>query len=183
MDYAKIPTMTFGDQIVLRSVEFPQANDLDKVFAVLGLLSDGHDMADAIAAGLSLVEREGHYYAAAACALRLVKKGEGSTGVTYELTESGGHWLSLPEDERKKLQTRLTLDCPHVKLIAFELGLSLPLSTPVPPAMTDSSSVEPAVRALPGLANATVRRRASTIASWMRRVNQIALESKAQDGK
>ena len=34
MDLSDIPTMTEGDCLIFNTVEFPQANDLNKVFRV-----------------------------------------------------------------------------------------------------------------------------------------------------
>ena len=174
MDYSKIPSMSFGDQLILASVEFPQANDLRKAFEVARLVSDDCVAPDEIAAALGMVVREGSYYGSAACALRLVKKRESAEGSRYELTEMGDHWLGLERENQTEAMIQRTLDCPHVKLVAHVLGIALPLKVPVDRLLLDKEKIKSVIVALPGITGNTVVRRASTIASWIRTVNELA---------
>ncbi len=174
MDYSKIPTMSVGDQFILGTIEFPQANDLKKVFEVARLVSNDHVAPDEIAAALGMVSREGSYYGSAACALRLIKKRESAEGSRYELTEIGRHWLELAPDAQAQLMIQRTLDCPHIKLVAHLLGLTLPLKKPIDRSMMDKDKVGAVVMGIPNITGNTVIRRASTIASWIRTVDALA---------
>ena len=117
--------------------------------------------------------REGFYYGAAACALRLVRKRESAEGVFYETTVFGADWVAADGPEQKKLMLQRTLDAPHVKFVAFSLGEAVPLSRPLARSMLDSTRIESAIASLPDLGPRTRHRRASTIASWMRTVDRL----------
>lgn len=166
-------TMSFGDQLVLDNIEVPQANDLTKVFRVAELVAEGARTAEEISAGLDLVVREGAYYASAACAVRLVAKVEKSVGIEYELTGLGEAYVDTPPERRSRAMIRRIVDAPHVKHIAIQLSLALPLTAPVPREMLDEAAVAEALRSFPDLSLSTRERRAASLVAWMRKLNEL----------
>ncbi|MDP9237764.1 MAG: hypothetical protein M3P30_10315 [Chloroflexota bacterium] len=172
MDLGEIPTMSEGDTFIFRSVEFPQANDLRKVFSVTQLASvQDTATADEIAAYLDMVPREGAYYGSAACSLRLLQKYESAAGTNYRLTEMGRHWFEAESWLKPKLMISRTMDSPHVKYVAHRLGHQLPLAIPIGGALLDQAAVARALIELVALNASTQARRASTIVAWMRTLN------------
>jgi hypothetical protein len=171
---AQIPTMTDGDYMILDTVEFPQANNLAKVFRVAQIAMAGATSPEEVAGELELVPREGAYYGSAAASLRLVRKKDTSVGIEYHVTEIGRFYATADEERRRQLMIQRTLDCPHVKLVAHQLGLQLPLQVPVPSDLLSRERILEAMAALPEINHVTQRRRASTIAAWMKSVNRLA---------
>ena len=166
--------LTDGDRYILETVEVPQANDLFKVFHVASLVADGARTAEEISAGLGIVEREGAYHASAACAIRVVRKRETSEGTQYELTEMGETYVEADDDRRPGVVVRRTLDCPHLKFVAHQLRLEVPIPCPVPAALRDEVLVTEALRAFPDLSPNTRARRAASLVSWVRKVDALA---------
>ena len=173
MDIRTIPTMSEGDWIIFDTVEFPQANDLNKVYRVAECVAAGGVTPEEVATFLGLVPREGQYYGSAACALRLVRKQESAEGTFYGLTGYGVDWAAAKPEKRRRLMLERTLDAPHVKFVAFSLGETPPLSRPVPSSMLDRKRIESVLGSLPDLGQGTKHRRASTIASWMRTLSKL----------
>jgi hypothetical protein len=173
MDIRAIPTMSEGDCYIFETVEFPQANDLDKVYRVTECVAVEGVTPDEVAEFLGIVPREGQYYGSAACALRLTRRRESVEGVFYELTEFGSDWAAAEPEERRRLMLERTLDAPHVKFVAHALGEDLPLTRPLPVSMLDPERIESVLGSLPDLGPVTRHRRASTIASWMRTVERL----------
>lgn len=166
--------LTDGDRYILETVEVPQANDLFKVFQVATLVADGARTAEEISAGLGIVEREGAYYASAACAVRVVRKRETAEGTQYELTGMGETYVEADDDRRPGVVVRRTLDCPHLKFVAHQLGLEMPIQCPIPAPLRDEVQVTEALRAFPGLNSSTRSRRAASLVAWMRRIDALA---------
>lgn len=142
MDIRSIPTMSDGDCIIFETVEFPQANDLNKVYRVAECLAAGGVTPEEVAEFLGVLAREGQYYGSAACALRLVRKRESVAGIFYEPTVFGTDWPNANPTERIQLMLERTLDAPHVKFVAHALGETLPLTRPLPSSMLDADRVD-----------------------------------------
>jgi hypothetical protein len=112
MDIDTIPTMSEGDCVIFETVEFPQANDLDKVYRVTECVAAEGVTPDDIAEFFGIVPREGQYYGSAACALRLTRNRESVEGVFYELSEFGFDWAAAEPETRRRLMLERTLGRP-----------------------------------------------------------------------
>jgi hypothetical protein len=164
-----------GDQLILATVEVPQASDLFKVFEVAKLVANGAGTPAKVAVGLRLKDREGAYYLSAARALRLVRKLPQGEPADYALSYLGESYLKAKGDKaRAAVMVTSTLGAPHVVYVAERLGLPTPLSTPTPRELHDVARVERELISLGPLNGDTPRRRASTVASWMKTVDKLA---------
>jgi hypothetical protein len=166
-----------GDLLILRTVEVPQANDLDKVFRVAILVSRGAATPEEVATGLDVVEREGAYYLAAARAMRVVRVDHRTTPTGYMLGYLGEDYLAASGKKRAAIIIQGTLAAPHVVYVAERLGLSTPLSTPTPRELHDVGLVERELATLGELSGTTPRRRAGTLVAWMKAVDKLARQA------
>lgn len=167
-----------GDGLILDTVEVPQANDIDKVFKVAGLVSRGATTPQEVAKGLGVVEREGAYYLAAARAVRIVRLDHSTNPAGYVLGYVGEEYLAADRRKRPAIVIRGTLMAPHVLYVAERLGLPTPLSTPTPRVLHDAGLVQRELATLGArLSGTTPARRAGAIVAWMKGVDKLARKS------
>ena len=170
-----VSQLSDGDRLILDTVEVPQANDIDKVFKVAGLVSRGATTPRDVAKGLAVVEREGAYYLAAARAIRIVRLDHSTNPAGYVLGYVGEEYLAADRRRRPAIVIRRTLSAPHVLYVAERLGLETPLSTPTPRVLHDAGLVQRELATLGAtLSGTTPARRAGTIVAWMKAVDKLA---------
>jgi hypothetical protein len=162
------------DYYILSSVEVPQANDLSKIFEVGIAVASGVIEVSQIAAHLGIVDREGAYYADAACAIRIIRKRQSFEGQFYDVTGWAEEYANGSNQDRLRLIHSRTLDAPHLKYVALCLGEAVPLTTPTPPTLKDAESVVKVLPSLADLSPATARRRAACLSSWCTQLDTIA---------
>lgn len=130
---------------------YPQANDLDKVSAVVDCVAAGADTSDGVASALDVDDRQGGYYLSAAGWLGLVEKhaGEYSDSDAYRLTDLGADFAEQGPQGRSATLTDMVdrLDDPERAVVDFD-GLSSQLQR------SENLDVS------------TAKRRASTMRSW-----------------
>jgi hypothetical protein len=146
-----------GDAATAIDLSFPepQANDLDKVSAVVDAVAAGANTAEAIAESMSMVDREGSYYGDAAGYLGLVQTVSGGDIKTYELTPAGEQMLEADPNERLTMLRDITAQAPGMQMLD-EYG---------------TDGVGEYLEAA-GLGEATATRRTATLVSWSRSLAQ-----------
>ena len=157
---------------ILRRVPVPQADNLDKVFEVVGLVDGGCDTADEVAALLDVVGRQGNYYADAAVALRLIGIQKDMTVEgrdRFYVTEIGRQYLEASAEDRPAKRRFAVLNSPILKYVSSQLGITkngAHVPFPPPVELQDESKLAPILKEL-GLAGNTPERRAKTIKAWL----------------
>ena len=157
---------------ILQRVPVPQADDLDKVFEVLGLVDEGRNTADEVAEMLDVVGRQGNYYADAAVALRLIGIQKDMTAEgrdRFYVADVGRQYLEASAKDRPGKKRFAVLNSPIMKYVASQLGITqngAHVPFPPPVELQDESKVAPILKDL-GLTGNTPTRRAQTIQSWL----------------
>ena len=144
-------------------IAVPQADDLDKVFAVAELVHAGHDTTTEIAQEMGMVGRQGLYYSSAAEILRLVDI-DRHHNVT--LTQMGESYVKADALKRETLRRQLVFNTPIVKHVAAELGINHPSYEKHAHIFDDMLFVQDAIEEL-GYAKETALRRAFTLKAWV----------------
>jgi site-specific DNA-methyltransferase (adenine-specific) len=162
---------------ILTETPVPQADELDLVFRVPGLVRAGAETRSQLAGALSYVPRQGPYYADAAIALRLVQAvgPVGKTGQRLEVTPLGMEWLRASGADKRGLQREVVLTAPIVKYVASDLGID-PQGAADMSALLDEARVAGVLESL-DLSPNTARRRAATLCGWLSRVSQRRLRA------
>jgi predicted acyl esterase len=137
---------------MLRTIDIPQANDLQKVVATLQAIADGHRALQAIATVLGVAHRHGSYYLHAARILGLVTLHTHNQQAT--LTVAGTTILHADDEERTRLL--------RVVLAAREPSVS-------------EDDVGALLQQLAPLGASTARRRAQAVLAWLQAVDLAAL--------
>lgn len=140
-------------------VPYPQANDLDKVVDLVGLVGQGVDNKIGIADYFEFDERQGDYYANAARYLGFIERNV----IEFRLTDIGEQLLSTSSlSQRNQLVISRMLQCPSIRQ-AVQLLTESDLNL-------DSIGVREISRIIENntdLSGTTVPRRASTIRRWL----------------
>jgi hypothetical protein len=163
--------LTEQELTMLTEIAVPQADNLDKVFDVPGMVWEGHDTRSKVAERIRYVDRQGPYYADAAMALGLVQS-EGSFGKGPQrlgVTALGEEYLASSDSQRPALRRRILLSAPIIKYASAELGLTRngePVPYPPAPLLLDSEAVAPVLERF-DLAKETALRRAHTLCGWL----------------
>jgi site-specific DNA-methyltransferase (adenine-specific) len=164
-------SFTPEDITVLTEVPVPQADNLDKVLQVPGMVIEGFDTRSKIARNMGYSDRQGPYYADAAMALRLVETttslGRGAQHLA--VTQLGHELCSSTEADRVDLKKRIVLGCPIVRYVSSEIGVTKNGESPVYPVHTsllDATAVAPVLEPF-DLAPNTAQRRARTLCDWL----------------
>ena len=147
----------------LNDLPIPQADDLDKVFAVADLVAGGAENSADVSDRLGVVRRQGFYYTAAAEALLLIQRGRES----LTLLPVGEDYVRRGEVDEQAFRRGIVLHAPIIRHIASELGMKP--RTKVPEQLLDVEFVAGMLEDL-GLASDTAERRAYTIRSWLKAV-------------
>lgn len=149
----------------LESTAVPQADDLDKVRAVVALVADGVTEATALARRTGFSLRHVEYRLRAAQSLGLVDAARTDAGPTAE----GRALLATPagsEDERQIYRSAIA------RCLALE-ALAPDLFDRTPPSRDELAS---RIVASTAMAESTARRRASTLLAWRRRLASRQLD-------
>jgi hypothetical protein len=96
----------------------PQANDLDKIVALVDAVNSGANTGEAVAETFEMSGRQGPYYADAAGYLGLVDTIHGANVRTYELTTIGQQMLASAPGERVALIRELIASTPAVQILS-----------------------------------------------------------------
>jgi hypothetical protein len=105
-----------SDHEVNDSFPIPQANDLDKLAAVVDVVAAGANTGAAAAETFELSDRQGPYYLDAAGYLGLVDTVPGADVRTYELTMLGQKMLASDWDERMDILRHVVAGVPAVQV-------------------------------------------------------------------
>lgn len=148
----------------------PQADDLDKIGSVVDSINAEADTPEAIGDAIGVGDRNGSYYANAAGYLGYVEKHTDYNGFTrYGLTTLGEQFLAMDENDR-----------------AVALASSVEHSPLVQSARAGENVEEEISKsgATGGYSDAVARRRAQTISSWIRSVdNRGQLQQKMSSSR
>ncbi len=131
------------------SFPYPQANDLEKVVAVVDLVHGGVDTPEGIADALDLHHREGAYYANAAGWLGLVERGVDESGITVYVPTELGTDIQRSDPDGRALAVGQMVAGLDDAILAL-----------------DNQSALVAQLNRDGLGDTTAHRRASTMLSW-----------------
>ena len=134
----------------------PQANDVEKIIGVVFHVAEGLNNAKEIAEQFDLTHRQGNYYLDAGYSLGLLEKIRGRK-TTYQLTDRGKRFVTLPVHKRNSLLCRLMMEMPIIKEIMSNLYEKKSLS------MKEMSGI---IEENSNLTGKTPRRRAGTLRSW-----------------
>lgn len=139
------------------NLDWPQANEVEKVAAAVAAVDAGAATASDIAGALGVVDRQGNYYADAAESLGLIER-QDTTPATWSLTGVGEDYIaSDPHDRVVKLAVLVD---GHPAVQAVRQG--------------EDVAVERAVQ--DGLSEYTAGRRASTAGAWAAAVDSLDVD-------
>ncbi|MDB5049230.1 MAG: hypothetical protein JWO30_2301 [Fibrobacteres bacterium] len=138
---------------------FPQANDLDKVVDSIQAAGNGDVTKAGIAALFGFDERQGDYYANAACYLGLLKR----AGTAFGITEAGTAFNALrSRSERTGALVRRMLEIPSLReavRLLVERGFRAEKIA--------QAELADVIRVHTGLGASTPERRAGTVRAWL----------------
>lgn len=143
-------------------IPFPQADDIRKVRDTVDLISWGYDTRDQIAKFWNVDPRQGDYYANAGQYLALIKKRKKQ----WVLTEKGKTFVHLPTTQRNKMLAELIFQHSafyEVQMNYFDNNF---LSREQISLLIQKSTIK-------ALSDSTLLRRASTIMSWIKYINEV----------
>ena len=149
----------------IRSVDVPQADDLQKVCRVVRSLTDGPQLVDAIGEETNYSMRQVYYRINAARTLGLLRT---ISGIAL-LTSAGERLVATEPESRSEasiLRVQL-LESDIVKRIAPSL---------FGPRGPSIETLAPRIEKVAKLAHTTARRRAKTILAWRRQLWQLQLD-------
>lgn len=140
-------------------VPYPQANDLDKVIDVIGLVHRGYHRKRAFADYFEMDERQGDYYANAGVYLGLLRK----RGDRFLLTREGRSFVAL---HSRTDRTRAVVEALARRPSFRELFRKWRMEGPkhARPAREDIAGI---ITEYTPLSGTTPLRRASTVSSWL----------------
>ncbi|MDR1036638.1 MAG: hypothetical protein LBT40_08730 [Deltaproteobacteria bacterium] len=143
-------------------VPFPQADSLERVVDLLGVLTDGDLLPDELTLRYGFDRRQTSYYLAACAWLGLVEKegGFAGHGGAWSLSEEGLRAMALPPEEKRLALAAAVLGRPvfrEVWRMSFDSG-SIPGDADVAPIVARDGT---------GMAPSTAERRSRTVRSWI----------------
>ena len=142
-----------------RDIPFPQANDLNKVIDTVTLDNQGYSTKEDLSDILEFDERQGDYYANAACFLGLLER----SASTFCITENGKKFLRLPSSIKRvefiaeELAKRPVFHQIFQQLLTNNLDID----------SLDLNKICEIVEKYTGLSRTTSYRRASTVKRWV----------------
>ena len=148
------------------AVPYPQANDLDKVIDLVTNYPNGLTNKTAIAEFFEFDERQGDYYANAAIYLGLLKRGRPRSS-EFELTREG-EFISTSQN---RSQRNFILLQQLLKSPSFNEIIKLSNEKRWNLTASDTEILIPIIQKNTGLNETTARRRASTVFSWLKWIN------------
>jgi hypothetical protein len=149
------PTATLHEPVT----PYPQANDLDKVLDVVAKVETGVSTKQEIAEAFEFDERQGDYYANAACYLGLLQREEGNFG----LTEIGKRFLQTRSRAlRNELVVRQLLSYPSYRAI-FQMLQHKDFVLE----RLSNQQIAATIAAHTTLSGSTPGRRAQSVRSWL----------------
>lgn len=157
-------THALNCRVQVPSVTFPQANNLERVINLIEFLSESPRTWAELAEEFGVVGRQAQYYANAAAYLGFVDRMSG--GVC--LNAAGRDLVALTDPAARNLTIIAALAARPI----FRTGLELLLSTAQPPSPTQLVDALSATHD-GQLSASTARRRAQTVASWLRWVREV----------
>jgi hypothetical protein len=143
-----------------KDVPYPQADDLDKVVDTVKLIESGVDNKIAISDFFEFAERQGDYYANAACYLGFVKR----QGHQFVLTRLGEEFVQL---ETLAGRTEMLLS-QLLSRPTFRAAFKLLAANSFVLESIGRTDVEKIIQSHTSLSGRTLRRRTSTVLSWLR---------------
>ncbi len=138
---------------------FPQANDLDKVVDVVRAAGNSEVTKAGIGESFGFDERQGDYYANAACYLGLLRRQGGS----FQCTSAGGAFNAL---RSRADRTRGLLAC-MLSVPSLRASLKLLMERGFRAEKIATGELADVIRAHTGLGASTPGRRASTVRAWL----------------
>jgi hypothetical protein len=138
---------------------FPQADDLDKVADIVRMAEPENVTKEGIAGVFDFEERQGDYYANAACYLGLLGRVDGGFGITAE----GRSFAAL----RSRAERTLRLVDRMLAVPSLREALALLASRDYRVEKIAPGELAALVRERSGLGAATLARRAVTLRSWL----------------
>ena len=165
LEDAPQPEVHFGEVLekiavgVEPEIQFPQANDLDKVVDVVMAAGNAQVTKTTIAELFDMEERQGDYYGSAACYLGLLKRQHGF----YELTEAGQNFSTL----KTRRERTLALVWGILRLPCFNQAMKLVMERNFRVEKIFPEEFAHIIAAQGKLSGTTPLRRASTLRAWM----------------
>lgn len=179
-------TMTMEGSRPLRS--FPQADDLQRVFAIVDAIKSGSNTWESIGTYLERQERIAFNYIHGARWLGLIESAGVASAYAYSLTPLGQRYADAGEDERFALRREIVFASPAIQRLAAyfhmtpeQLRTEVLLGSEIPGRRSDSHNhvsdqgipierLTEAMDAIGGTTGETSRRRAYGIRAWLRAV-------------
>jgi hypothetical protein len=109
-----------SDYEVDTSFPIPQANDLEKIAAIVDVVDAGANTGDAVAETFGLSGRQGQYYMDAAGYLGFVDAVPSEAGKTYELTSLGAQMLASDNADRVAILRHVVAAVPAIQTYMAE---------------------------------------------------------------
>jgi len=140
-------------------IQFPQANDLDKVVDVVLATANGPITKTYIAELFDMDERQGDYYGSAGCYLGLLKRQHGQ----YELTETGQNFSTL----KTRCERTQAMVWGILRQPCFNQAMKLVMERNFRVEKIFPNEFAHIIAAQGKLSGTTPLRRASTLRAWM----------------
>lgn len=141
------------------SVPYPQANDLDKVIDLIGLVGQGVNNKFDIAEYFEFDERQGDYYANAASYLGFIIRDDNE----FQLTDAGIRLLNT----RSLTQRNLTVIKQMLQRPSIRQSFQLLLENDMRMDLIKNKKISEIIERNTNLSGTTVPRRASTVRRWL----------------
>ncbi len=168
-----LTTIEEEDLEFIKRTLIPQADDMEKVAQVPLLIAGGKTHPNDFAHAWNVVERQGDYYAAAACALKLAQRVKRGGTFEYSLTPLGKQYVEADMKDRSGILRQALVNAPIIRAVAKGAGVDLGtllINETESKKLTDIQLVKNALKhELHGLLGkeSTYNRRAQTITSWI----------------
>ncbi|MBW3636411.1 MAG: hypothetical protein KY445_08095 [Armatimonadetes bacterium] len=137
--------------------EIPQADDFSKIMELPLKIAEGYDDSGLMATAFDFDARQSSYYRKACEQMGLVTSHLGR----YILTEQGRDYIALPSEERTRFMMKMMLAQPIVEA-AFDDALRHPNH------LISLQNISARIEKESHLSGETVRRRAQSVRSWLR---------------
>lgn len=169
-----LTTIEEDDYEFIKETLIPQADDLAKVADVPVLIANRKTTPVEFAKSWGVVNRQGDYYGAAACALKLAQRTKKAGAYEYALTPLGKMYVDARQEDRRGILRQALINAPVVRAAAkganVDLGTLL-INEKQDRRLTNKQVVAAALkRELKDYLrkDSTFERRAQTITSWIR---------------
>lgn len=160
LDLEEIFSTSIFVEGIQRNIPFPQANDLNKVIDTVTLVNQGYSTKEEISDILEFDDRQGDYYANAACFLGLLERRESA----FCLSENGKAFLKISSSIKRVEFIAKQLAKRPVFHQVFNQLLNNNLETD----SLDQINIKRIIEENTILRGSTPNRRASTVKQWIR---------------